>query len=284
MQKIISGKVRDVFDVDEQQLVIVTTDRISAFDVILPTPIAGKGAALNRISNFWFGLTKDIVPNHLISTDLKDMPTLFSKNASDYEDRTVLVKKLKMLPFEFIIRGYVFGNMWKAYQAGEPFCGQKIEGDYQLAQKLASPIITPSTKAAEGHDVYLPLAALDSALGQELSKNVQAICLALYQRAYDYAARQGILIADTKLEFGLDAQGNLVLADEIFTPDSSRFWDAAAYSVGTAPQSYDKQFVRDWLISNKLDGVEPAPELPAEVAKKTAALYAACAKKITSFS
>jgi phosphoribosylaminoimidazole-succinocarboxamide synthase len=281
MQKIISGKVRDVYDVDGQSLAIVTTDRISAFDVILPTLIPGKGKALNEISNFWFALTQDIVPNHLISADLADMPPLFGEQPEAYAGRTVLVKKLKMLPFEFIIRGYVFGNMWKAYQAGEPFCGQVITGDYQLAEKLHQPIITPSTKASEGHDVYISLEALEEALGKERSAQICEICLELYDRCYQYAAQRGILIADTKLEFGLDEQGNLVLADEIFTPDSSRFWDAAAYRVGSSPKSYDKQFVRDWLISNGLDGVEPAPELPAEVAAKTAALYQACARKLT---
>jgi phosphoribosylaminoimidazole-succinocarboxamide synthase len=280
MQKIISGKVRDVYDADRQSLVIVTTDRISAFDVILPTTVAGKGAALNQISNFWFSLTEDIVPNHLISADLRDMPAVFQADPAYYRNRTILVKKLKMLPFEFIIRGYVFGNMWKAYLAGEPFCGQMIAGSYQLAEKLAQPIITPSTKATEGHDVYIPLEELDRALGKELSEQIQDICLALYDRCYSYAAQRGIIIADTKLEFGLDEQGSLVLADEIFTPDSSRFWDAATYRVGASPKSYDKQFVRDWLIENKRDGVEPAPKLPADIAEKTAALYAECVEKL----
>ncbi|MDR1464474.1 MAG: phosphoribosylaminoimidazolesuccinocarboxamide synthase [Oscillospiraceae bacterium] len=281
MEKIISGKVRDVFSVDNSSLVIVTTDRISAFDVILPTDISGKGTALNQISNFWFGLTQDLIPNHLLSADLADMPALFSAQPETYAGRTVLVKKLRMLPYEFIIRGYVFGNMWKAYRAGEPFCGQKIEGTYQLAEKLAAPIITPSTKAAEGHDIYISLDETRADLGAALTDQICGVCLALYDRCYRYALERGIIIVDTKLEFGLDSDGSLVLADEIFTPDSSRFWDAAAYRVGESPKSYDKQFVRDWLIANHLDGAEPAPLLPQGIADETAALYRQCLEKIT---
>ncbi|MDR2526212.1 MAG: phosphoribosylaminoimidazolesuccinocarboxamide synthase [Oscillospiraceae bacterium] len=276
----ISGKVRDVFET-EGGLVIVTTDRISAFDVILPTEIPGKGAALNGISNFWFALTRALVPNHLITTETEEMPGNFKLDKPAYEGRTVYVKRLQMLPFEFIIRGYIFGNMWKAYQDGEAFCGQKIVGDYQQAEKLRTPIITPSTKASEGHDVYISLRELEAALGKALADKICKICLELYDRCYNYALQKGIIIADTKLEFGLDENGQLVLADEIFTPDSSRFWDAGTYKVGESPQSYDKQFVRDWLIQNKLDGVEPAPELPADIVKETARLYAECLAKIT---
>jgi len=272
MQKIITGKVRDVYDLDGESLIIVTTDRISAFDVVLPTDIPGKGAALNQISNFWFGMTGDIVPNHLLSTQ----PEGFDSS------RTVQVKKLKILPFEFIIRGYVFGNMWKAYQAGEPFCGQVIRGDYQQAQKLDAPILTPSTKATEGHDVYISMEELYGAVGRELGEKINGICLRLYERCCAHALARGIIIADTKLEFGLDGDGNLVLADEISTPDSSRFWDAAAYQVGTSPKSYDKQFVRDWLIARKLDGADPGPALPAEIVERTAALYQECLRKITA--
>jgi phosphoribosylaminoimidazole-succinocarboxamide synthase len=281
MKKLITGKVRDVFEADENRLVIVTTDRISAFDVILPTAIPGKGSALNQISNFWFDYTKDIVPNHLLATETAALPGDFARDATDYAGRTVLVKRLKMLPFEFIIRGYIFGNMWKAYQAGEAFCGQKITGEYQLAQRLQTPILTPSTKASEGHDIYISLAQLQSELGAELAAKICETCLALYDACYGYALQQGIIIADTKLEFGLDETGALVLADEIFTPDSSRFWDAAAYKIGESPQSYDKQFVRDWLTENGLAGVEPAPELPQNIVEETAALYRQCLAKIT---
>ena len=281
MKKIISGKVRDVYEVNDDQLVIVTTDRISAFDVILSSMIKDKGVALNQISNYWFDYTKDIIPNHIVSTDVKEMPEFFSENEAEFKNRTVMVKKLKMLPFEFIIRGYIYGNMWKSYEAKEEFCGYKIEGDYQLAQKLDQPIITPSTKSSEGHDIYISLEQLYEEIGKEKADEICDICQKLYKKCYDHAYENGIILADTKLEFGYDENGNLVLGDEIFTPDSSRFWDAAEYKVGQNPKSYDKQFVRDWLIDNKLDGVEPAPELPTEIVDATSALYKECYQKIT---
>ena len=196
-----------------------------------PTPVPEKGRVLNQLSLFWFDLTKDIVKNHLVSADPKDMPEEFSKE--EYKDRVMLVKKLKMLPYEFIIRGYMFGSMWKAYQAGEPFCGQVITGDYQLAQKLEKPILTPSTKATEGHDEYsVTHEGLVKDLGEELAQKLEDTCLRLFEKCYDYAYERGIIIADTKLEFGLDENGELVLADEVFTPDSSRFWNRDEYQVG----------------------------------------------------
>lgn len=281
MQKIISGKVREVFDVDGEKLVIVVTDRISAFDVILASDIENKGVALNQISAYWFDYTKDIVKNHVISTNLDDMPEYFSKNKAEYDKRTMLVKKLKMIPFEVVVRGYMFGSMYKAYKKGEPFCGEIIEGNYELAEKLRTPIITPSTKASEGHDVYISVAEFKKALGDELADKIIDVSLKLYERCYKHGEERGIIIADTKFEFGLDENGELVLADEIFTPDSSRFWDKEAYKIGTSPSSYDKQFVRDYLISKKLDGVLPAPVLPEDIRKKTAEIYKDCYKKIT---
>lgn len=281
MKKIISGKVRDVYEVNDQQLAVVTTDRISAFDVILKSQVEGKGIALNLISNYWFDFTKDIIPNHIVSTDIKDMPEFFSQDAAAYDKRTVLVKKLKMLPYEFVVRGYIFGNMWKAYQNKTAFCGYEIQGDYQLAQKLETPILTPSSKNTEGHDEYIPMDQLYSEIGKEKADAIRDICLKLYQRCYEHAKERGILIADTKFELGYDEDGNLVLADEIFTPDSSRFWDASQYRVGESPKSYDKQFVRDWLIANHLDGVTPAPELPADVLEATSKTYKECYQKIT---
>ena len=278
MKKIIQGKVREVYEVSDKALVVVTTDRISAFDVILPSPVPGKGIVLNKLSSFWFNLTKDIVPNHMISEDLKDMPTEFQK--PEFEGRTILVKKLKMLPYELIIRGYMFGSMWKSYKAGEPFCGHKIEGDYELAQKLEKPILTPSTKSSEGHDINISIEEMKADIGAELAEQIEDVCLKLFDRCCTYAAEKGIIIADTKLEFGLDEDGKLVLADEVFTPDSSRFWDAADYRVGTSPKSFDKQFARDWLIENKLDGVTPPPELPAEIIEKTREKYMECMKRI----
>lgn len=278
MKKIIQGKVREVYEISDKELVVVTTDRLSAFDVILPTPVPEKGIVLNKLSSFWFNLTKDIVPNHMISEDLKDMPAEFQK--PEFEGRTILVKKLKMLPYEFIIRGYVFGSMWKAYKAGEPFCGHKIEGDYKLAQKLEKPILTPSTKSSEGHDVNISIEEMKTDVGEALAEQIEDVCLKLFDRCCTYAGEKGIIIADTKLEFGLDENGSLVLADEVFTPDSSRFWDAADYEVGVSPKSFDKQFARDWLIENKLDGVTPPPELPAEIVEKTRDKYMECMKRI----
>ena len=256
MKKIGSGKVREIYEVSDKELVIYTTDRVSAFDVILPTPVPEKGRVLNQLSLFWFDLTKDIVKNHLVSADPKDMPEEFSKE--EYKDRVMLVKKLKMLPYEFIIRGYMFGSMWKAYQAGEPFCGQVITGDYQLAQKLEKPILTPSTKATEGHDEYsVTHEGLVKDLGEELAQKLEDTCLRLFEKCYDYAYERGIIIADTKLEFGRDE-----------------------YQVGTSPLSYDKQYLRDWLIENKLDGVTPAPQLPADVVAKTQEKYLECLERL----
>ena len=198
MKKIGSGKVREIYEVSDKELVIYTTDRVSAFDVILPTPVPEKGRVLNQLSLFWFDLTKDIVKNHLVSADPKDMPEEFSKE--EYKDRVMLVKKLKMLPYEFIIRGYMFGSMWKAYKAGEPFCGQVITGDYQLAQKLEKPILTPSTKATEGHDEYsVTHEGLVKDLGEELAQKLEDTCLRLFEKCYDYAYERGIIIADTCL-------------------------------------------------------------------------------------
>lgn len=279
MKKIISGKVRDVFEPQDDRLVIVTTDRISAFDVILGSTIPGKGVALNKISNFWFDYTRDIIPNHIVSTDIADMPQEIRDDPDYYRDRTVLVKKLNMLPYEFIVRGYMFGSMYEAYKKGEPFCGQVITGSYEKAEALATPIVTPSIKAKEGHDIYISLEEMEKDLGKALTDRLCEVCLALYRRCYEHAKSRGILIADTKFEFGFDGDV-LTLGDELFTPDSSRFWDAAEYRVGTSPKSYDKQFVRDWLIAEKLNGVEPAPALPEEVANKTAEIYRACMEKI----
>lgn len=284
MKKIISGKVRDVYEVSDSELVVVTTDRISAFDVILKSIIKDKGIALNLISVYWFNYTKNIIQNHLISADLKDMPEFFSSNINEYKNRTVLVKKLKMLPYEIIVRGYMFGSMWNDYKAGKEFCGEKIMGDYKLAQKLSEPIITPSAKNDVGHDTYISMEQLTEEIGKEKVDEICDISLKLYKTCYKKALEKGIIIADTKFELGYDEGGNLVLADEIFTPDSSRFWVASEYEIGKSPKSYDKQFVRDWLIANKLDGVSPAPELPEEIANATAEIYKECYRVITGES
>ncbi len=279
MKKIISGKVREVYDLEDGRLVIVTTDRISAFDVILPADIPGKGKVLNAVSERWFDLTKDICKNHLISSDVKDMPAEFQK--PEFEGRTMLVKKLKMVPYEVIVRGYMFGSMYEAYKKGEPFLGHSFDKQYQEAEKLAEPICTPSTKAKEGHDINVTLDYMKKDLGEELGTKIEKAALAIYKKCYDYAYERGIIIADTKFEFGLDENGELVLADEVLTPDSSRFWNKDAYKVGTSPASYDKQFVRDWLKANNLAGDPSIKEIPADIVKKTADLYAECERRLT---
>ncbi|MBB5220026.1 phosphoribosylaminoimidazolesuccinocarboxamide synthase [Treponema rectale] len=279
MKKIISGKVREVYDLEDGRMVIVTTDRISAFDVILPTMITDKGKVLNALSNFWFGLTKDIVKNHMISSDLKDMPAEFQK--SEYEGRTILVKKLKMIPYEVIVRGYMFGSMYEAYKKGEPFLGHSFDKKYEQAEKLEEPIVTPSTKAAEGHDINVTFDYMKKDLGEELATKIQNAALAIYKKCYDHAYKNGIIIADTKFEFGLDENGELVLGDEVLTPDSSRFWNLDTYKTGTSPASYDKQFVRDWLKDNNLAGDPNIKSIPEDVVAKTSALYHECVKKIT---
>lgn len=278
MKKVISGKVREVYDLEDGRMVIVTTDRISAFDVILPTMITDKGKVLNALSDFWFNFTGDIVKNHMISSNLKDMPVEFQK--PEYEDRTILVKKLKMIPYEVIVRGYMFGSMYDAYKKGEPFLGHKFDKEYALAEKLAEPIVTPSTKATEGHDINVTLDYMKKDLGDELGSKIEKAALAVYKKCYEHAYKNGIIIADTKFEFGLDENGELILADEVLTPDSSRFWNLAEYKEGKSPASYDKQFIRDWLKENHLDGNPNIKSIPTDIAEKTASLYRECRKKI----
>lgn len=281
MKKIVSGKVREVYEINQKELVIVTTDRISAFDVILSSTVKNKGIALNLISVYWFNYTSKIIPNHIISTNLFDMPAYFSENPSRYDKRTVLVKKLNMLPYEFIVRGYMFGSMWEEYKTSGTFCGQKVEGEYNLAEKLVRPMITPSVKKDAGHDEYISLERLRDEIGTKKADEICNICLKLYETCYEQALKNGIIIADTKFEFGYDENGELILGDEIFTPDSSRFWSVADYQTGVSPKSYDKQFVRDWLIAHKLNGVTPAPELPEEILDATVNLYKECYCRIT---
>ncbi len=278
MKKIISGKVREVYDLEDGRMVIVTTDRISAFDVILPTMITDKGKVLNALSNFWFDCTKDIVKNHMISSDLKDMPVEFQK--PEYEGRTILVKKLKMLPYEVIVRGYMFGSMYDALKSGKLPEGVHFDRDYDLAEKLDEPIVTPSTKAKEGHDINVSLDYMKKDIGADLAEKIEKTAIALYKKAYEHAYKNGIIIADTKFEFGLDEKGELVLGDEVLTPDSSRFWNKDTYKVGTSPASYDKQFLRDWLKANNLAGDPNIKSVPAEVVSKTSEIYHECAERI----
>ena len=279
MKPIYSGKVREIYDVSGDKLVIVTTDRISAFDQILPQTVKDKGIILNRLSNFWFRKTDRMVPNHIISENLEDMPDFFQKK--EFKDRTVLVKKLKMIPFEFVVRGYMFGSMWSAYQKGIDFCGLCIPHGYREAQKLKTPILTPALKRDTGHDEYIDLAGLENQLGKETTRKITNICFRLYDTCAKYALSRGIIIADTKFEFGIDKDGTLTLADELFTPDSSRFWDLQEYAVGTSPRSYDKQLLRDWLTAHTKNGVIPFDSVPENIIHDTEAIYRKCLIQLT---
>ena len=274
------GKVRDVYALDEKRLLIVATDRLSAFDVILPDPIPGKGEMLTQISNFWFELTAATVPNHLLSTDpAAELPA--GVDAATYAKRSVVARRLKAVPVEAIVRGYLIGSGWKDYQTSGAVSGIKLRGGLRQAEQLPEPIFTPSTKAAVGdHDENISFDAFAASAGGELAERVRAASLALYRRAAEHASSRGIIIADTKFEFGLDADGTLRVMDEILTPDSSRFWPADSYAVGTSPPSYDKQFVRDYLETLDWDKRAPGPKLPASVIEKTAAKYAEALDKL----
>lgn len=274
------GKVRDIYAIDAQNMLIVTTDRLSAFDVVLPTPIPRKGIILTQVANFWFDYLKEVIPNHFSDLTLEDLP-LSATERETLEGRSMLVKRLKPLPVEAIVRGYLIGSGWKDYQATGQVCGIDLPQGLQLAQQLPEPIFTPSTKAEVGdHDINISFAQMQQHIGVELAEQVRTVSLQLYQQAADYALKRGIIIADTKFEFGLDEAGNLVLIDEILTPDSSRFWPVDHYQVGISPPSFDKQYVRDYLETLTWGKTAPGPELPAEVAQKTAEKYQEVAKRL----
>ncbi len=266
------GKVRDLYAVDDRRLLIVTTDRLSAFDVVLPTPIPGKGRVLTAVSNFWFNRLAHILPNHLTGDAAEDV--VAPDEREQVAGRAVVVWRLKALPVEAIVRGYLVGSGWKDYQATGRVCGIPLPSGLRLAERLPQPIFTPSTKAAVGeHDENIDFEHCAALLGPALAGEVRDAALALYSEAAAYAAGRGILIADTKFEFGLDADGRLTLIDEALTPDSSRFWPADAYRVGENPPSFDKQYVRDWLEASGWDKRPPGPALPDEVVRKTAEKY-----------
>ncbi|HKJ09598.1 MAG TPA: phosphoribosylaminoimidazolesuccinocarboxamide synthase [Gammaproteobacteria bacterium] len=267
------GKVRDIYEVGTEHLLIVTTDRLSAFDVILPDPIPGKGAVLTAVSNFWFRRMADIVPNHLADLSLADVLPDDAERAQ-VEGRAIVVRRLQALPVEAIARGYLIGSGWKDYQATGAVCGIPLPAGLELAERLPEPIFTPSTKADTGaHDENIDFARTEELLGRELAEQVRDVSLRIYRAAVGYAAEHGILIADTKFEFGVDEQGRLTLIDEILTPDSSRFWPADQYSPGSSPPSFDKQYVRDYLETLDWDKTAPGPHLPAEVIARTAEKY-----------
>ncbi len=267
------GKVRDIYDIDDQHMLIVTTDRLSAFDVILPDPIPGKGIVLNEVSNFWFEKLAHFIPNQLSKLTL-DQVLDNKDDCQRLEKRGIIVKKLKPLPIEAIVRGYLIGSGWKDYQKSGHVCGIQLPADLQQASQLPEAIYTPSTKAAVGdQDENISYEQTIELLGEELAKQVRDISLTLYTTAAKYALERDIIIADTKFEFGLDDNGTLHLIDEVLTPDSSRFWDAKEYKVGTSPASFDKQIVRDYLETLDWDKTDPGPTLPVEIAEKTAAKY-----------
>ena len=267
------GKVRDSYAVGERHLLIVTTDRLSAFDVVLPTPIPGKGKVLTALSNFWFQRLHHVVPNHLADLPLADVLPDATERAQ-VEGRSVVVKRLRGLPVEAIVRGYLIGSGWKDYRQSGGVCGIPLPGGLRLADRLPSPIYTPSTKATVGeHDENIDFARTVALLGAELAARVRDVSLQLYAEAAAYALERGIIIADTKFEFGLDEAGELVLMDEVLTPDSSRFWPADSYRPGSNPASFDKQYVRDYLEGIDWNKRAPGPELPPEVVHRTAEKY-----------
>ena len=267
------GKVRDIYAVDDDHLLIVTTDRISAFDVVMPTPIPGKGEVLTSISRFWFGRLANIVPNHLSELRLEEVVT-DPRERAPLEGRAIVVKRLAALPVEAIVRGYLIGSGWKDYRETGAVCGIRLPEGLMLADRLPEPIFTPSTKAAVGkHDENVSFAAIAGTIGEAMAAQVRDASLALYREAAAYAQTRGIIIADTKFEFGLDNAGRLHLIDEALTPDSSRFWPSDQWRPGENPPSFDKQYLRDWLETLDWDKRAPGPDLPPEVVAKTAAKY-----------
>ncbi len=281
-----SGKVRDLFEVGDR-LLLVASDRLSAFDVVLPTPIPDKGRVLTGISRFWFGRTDDIIPNHLLSVDPAKLPAGYTDEAGlrELRGRMMLCRRAAVLPVEVIVRGYVAGSGWKDYRRSGAICGIALPSGLRESDRLPEPIFTPSTKAEVGHDENIGFDAMVGLVGAEMAERVRDIALRLYRRGADIAEKAGILLADTKFELGtaLDT-GDLILIDEILTPDSSRFWDASAYEPGRAQASYDKQPIRDWLETQPWDKTYPGPELPAEIVSDTRARYVAAFERITGAS
>jgi phosphoribosylaminoimidazole-succinocarboxamide synthase len=284
LERVSQGKVRDIYAIDDDHLLIVTTDRLSAFDVVLPDPIPGKGEVLTQMSNFWFARTQNIVPNHLVDLPLADvLPD--ANEREGLEKRAIVVKRLQPLPIEAVVRGYLIGSGWKDYQATGRVCGIELAPGLKQAEQLPEPIFTPATKAAVGdHDENIDFDTMVNLVGKELAERVRQLSIDIYLHGADYARERGIIIADTKFEFGLDGDGNLYLIDEVLTPDSSRFWPADQYATGISPPSFDKQYVRDYLETLDWDKTAPGPALPDEVANHTADKYRQALTKITDGS
>ena len=281
LQLVARGKVRDIYKVDARRLLIIATDRISAFDVVLPNPIPGKGIVLTQISNFWFERLGNVIENHLTGIDPESVVDGDADRAA-VRDRAVVVERLNPLPVEAVVRGYLIGSGWKDYCATGSVSGVALPAGMELAEQLAEPIFTPSTKAAPGaHDENIDLVEVEKLIGGKLARQVAEVSLRLYREAADYARTRGIIIADTKFEFGLDETGRLRLMDEVFTPDSSRFWPASGYRRGTSPPSFDKQYVRDYLESMSWNKRAPGPQLPAIVVERTSQKYREALERLT---
>ena len=266
------GKVRDIYDIDSQYMLIVATDRLSAFDVIFEQPIASKGKILTEIANFWFDKTKHIVQNHLTKIKLEEVLT--AKEAETLSGRAIVVKKLKPLPVEAVVRGYLIGSGWKEYQESQSVCGIALPEDLRLASRLEKPIFTPSSKAAVGeHDANISFEEVEGLIGTDLAKEMKEVSLEIYRFASKLAIEKGIIIADTKFEFGLDSNDQLTLMDEVLTPDSSRFWSLSDYAPGVSPKSFDKQIIRDYLETLDWNKAPPAPEIPQKIMHQAANKY-----------
>lgn len=275
------GKVRDIYDLGDR-LLLVASDRISAFDVVLPTLIPDKGKILTKLSEFWFGVMKDIVPNHLISTNFDEFPPACRPHKAKLEGRSMLVKKSTPAPVECIVRGYLVGSGWKDYQTTGSVCGIKLPQGLQEASRLDQPIFTPSTKAPVGaHDVNISFEDMVGKVGKKMAERMRDVTIAIYQRARELAEKKGIIIADTKLEFGIEGD-DILLIDEVLTPDSSRFWPMDGYRPGKTPDSFDKQYVRDYLLSLNWDMKPPAPELPPEIVERTREKYNEALRRLTA--
>lgn len=267
------GKVRDVYSIDDDHLLIVATDRISAFDCVLPTPIARKGEVLTALSRFWFERLSHIVPHHLVTTEIAEMPEAVQRHADSLRGRSMLVRRTDVFPVECVVRGYLVGSGWKDYRRTGEVCGHRLPEGLRESDQLPEAIFTPATKAEEGHDENISEARMSEILGEEVTTTLRDISLRLYKEASEYARTRGIIIADTKFEFGRDRAGNIILIDEALTPDSSRFWPADQYEPGKSQPSFDKQFVRDYLETLDWDKTPPAPPLPPEIAQATTERY-----------
>lgn len=275
-----SGKVRDVYRLDDEHLLFVATDRISAFDYVLATGIPQKGRVLTQMSVFWFELLRGLVPNHMVTTDVDRYPATLRKYADVLRGRSMMVTRAEMFPVECVVRGYLSGSAWKEYKASGAVCGIELPQGLKESDKLPEPIFTPATKATTGHDENISFEQMAKIIGPDFSRDLRDTSLAIYKKAADYARQRGIIIADTKFEFGRTGAG-ITLADEVLTPDSSRFWPADKYQPGKAQESFDKQYVRDYLEEIRWNKLPPAPALPADVARKTSEKYVEAYRKLT---